>query len=50
MPPVTQLPIPAPLAVGAAIVLCTIFIHALAVVATVNFIRYEIQKGRLAPA
>jgi hypothetical protein len=32
------------LAVGAAIVLCTIFIHALAVVATVNFVRYERQN------
>jgi hypothetical protein len=47
MPQVTQLPILAPLAVGAAIVLCTICIHALAVGATVSFVRYERQKGRV---
>ena len=47
MPQVTHLPILLPSSVGAAIVLCTIFIHALAVVATVNFIRYVRQKGRL---
>ena len=46
MPQVTHLPILLPSSVGAAIVLCTIFIHALAVVATVNFIRYMRQKGR----
>jgi hypothetical protein len=35
-----------PLAVGAIAVLCTIFIHALAVVATVNFVRREKRLGR----
>ena len=35
-----------PLAVGAIAVLCTIFIHALAVVATVNFVRHERKLGR----
>ena len=35
-----------PLAVGLAAVLCTIFIHALAVGATVNFFRYERKRGR----
>src|SRR5580698_8536265 len=35
-----------PLAVGACAVLCTIFIHALAVGATVNFVRYERRLGR----
>ncbi len=35
-----------PLAVGACAVLCTIFIQALAVGATVNFVRYERRLGR----
>ena len=35
-----------PLAVGASAVLCTIFIHALAVGATVNFVRHEKRLGR----
>jgi hypothetical protein len=35
-----------PLAVGAVAVLCTIFIHALAVSATVNFFRYERKRGQ----
>jgi hypothetical protein len=35
-----------PLAVGAIAVLCTLFIHALAVVGTVNFIRREKRLGR----
>ena len=35
-----------PLAVGAIAVLCTIFIHALAVGATVNFVRRERRLGR----
>ena len=35
-----------PLAVGASAVLCTIFIHALAVAATVNFVRHEKRLGR----
>jgi hypothetical protein len=46
-PRVAELPILVPLAVGAAIVICTIFIHALAVGSTVNFVRYEKRKGRL---
>jgi hypothetical protein len=47
MPQVTQLPILVPLTVGGAIVLCTIFIRALAVGATVNLVRYERHKGRM---
>ena len=47
MPQVTELPILLPLAVGVAIVLCTIFIHALAVGATVNFVRHETHEGRM---
>ena len=35
-----------PLLVGAGAVLCTIFIHALTIVATVNFVRYERRRGR----
>src|SRR5271154_1844433 len=35
-----------PLAVGAGAVLCTIFIHALALGATVNFVRHEKRLGR----
>jgi hypothetical protein len=35
-----------PLMVGACVVLCTIFIHALAVSATVSFVRYEKKHGR----
>ena len=35
-----------PLAVGASAVLCTIFIHALALGATVNFVRHEKRLGR----
>ena len=38
-----------PLAVGAIAVLCTIFIHALAVAATVNFIRREKRTGPRGP-
>jgi hypothetical protein len=41
-----QVAILIPLAVGAIAVLCTIFIHALAVDATVNFIRREKRLGR----
>ena len=41
-----QVAILVPLAVGACAVLCTIFIHALAVGATVNFIRHEKRLGR----
>jgi hypothetical protein len=35
-----------PLVVGASAVLCTTFIHALALGATVNFFRYERRRGR----
>ena len=35
-----------PLAVGASAVVCTIFIHALTVSATVNFVRHERRRGR----
>ena len=35
-----------PLAVGASAVLCTIFIHVLALGATVNFVRHEKRLGR----
>ena len=35
-----------PLAVGAGAVLCTIFIHALALGATVNYVRHERRLGR----
>jgi hypothetical protein len=35
-----------PLAVGAVAVLCTIFVHAVALGATVNFLRYERRLGR----
>jgi ion channel len=35
-----------PLAVGASAAACTIFIHALAVVVTVNFVRHERRVGR----
>jgi hypothetical protein len=36
-----------PLAVGASAVTCTIFIHALAVIATVSFVRHERRRGRV---
>jgi hypothetical protein len=35
-----------PLMVGAAAVVCTIFIHALALIATVNFVRNQRRLGR----
>jgi hypothetical protein len=41
-----QVAILMPLAVGAIAVLCTIFIHALALGATVNFFRHERRRGR----
>jgi hypothetical protein len=41
-----QIAILLPLAVGAGAVLCTIFVHALALGATVNFVRYEKRLGR----
>jgi hypothetical protein len=43
---VRQVAIVAPLIVGAGAVLCTIFIHALALGATVNFYRRETRLGR----
>jgi Ion channel len=36
-----------PLAVGASAVTCTVFIHALAVMATVSFVRHERRRGRV---
>jgi hypothetical protein len=36
-----------PLAVGAIAVLCTIFIHALALIATIHLVRYEERHGRV---
>ena len=45
----TQIPriaILIPLAVGAGAVLCTIFIHAFALISTVNFVRHERRLGR----
>jgi hypothetical protein len=41
-----QVAILTPIAVGAIAVLCTIFIHALALGAAVNFFRYEKRRGR----
>ena len=35
-----------PLVVGVGAVVCTIFVHALAMVATVNLFRYERKRGR----
>ena len=35
-----------PLIVGAGAVACTIFIHALALAATINLVRYERKRGR----
>ena len=46
MPQTHRVAILIPLAVGASAVLCSIFIHALAVGATVNFIRREKRLGR----
>jgi hypothetical protein len=39
-----------PLAVGSIAVLCTIFIHALALGTTVNFFRHERRLGRTGPS
>ena len=36
-----------PLAVGAGAVLCTLLIHGMALVANVNFVRYERRRGRV---
>ena len=41
-----QVAILLPIAVGAIAVLCTIFIHALALGATVNYFRYQRRSGR----
>jgi hypothetical protein len=41
-----RIAIPIPLAVGACAVASTIFIRALAVIATVNFVRHERRLGR----
>jgi hypothetical protein len=46
MTQVHQVAIVAPLTVGAGALLCTIFIHALALGATVNSFRREIRLGR----
>jgi hypothetical protein len=46
MPPIHQTAILIPLMVGAGVVLCTFFIHALAVSATVSFVRHEKKIGR----
>ena len=46
MTQVHQVAIAAPLAMGAVATLCTIFIHALALGATVNFFRRETRLGR----
>jgi Ion channel len=41
-----QIAILVPLAVGAIAVMCTIFIRAMAVMATVNFVRHQRRRGR----
>ena len=41
-----QFAILSPLAVGIGAVICTIFVHALALAATVNLFRYERRRGR----
>jgi hypothetical protein len=46
MTQIHQVTILLPLVVGASAVLCTTFIHALALGATVNFFRYERRRGR----
>jgi hypothetical protein len=46
MTQVQQVAIAAPLAVGGLAVLCTIFIHAMALGATLNFFRRETRLGR----
>jgi len=42
-----RIPILIPLAVGALVILCTIFIHALPLSATVDFVRRERRLGRV---
>jgi hypothetical protein len=46
MTQVNQVAIATPLLVGAGAVLCTIFIHAMFLGATVNFFRLELKRGR----
>jgi hypothetical protein len=46
MTQIPRIPISIPLAVGVVPILCTIFIHALAVMATVSFVRRERRLGR----
>jgi hypothetical protein len=41
-----QFAIMAPLVVGVSAVACTIFVHALALAATINFVRHERKLGR----
>src|SRR5579862_2032573 len=43
---IPRIPILIPSAVGAIPILCTVFIHALAVMATVSFVRHERRVGR----
>jgi hypothetical protein len=47
MTQIPRIPLLIPSAVGAIPVICTIFIHALAVMATVGFIRHERSLGRV---
>ena len=47
MPQIHRITILLPLVVGACVVACTIFIHALAVGGTVSFVRYEKKLGRM---
>jgi len=47
MMPNHQLAIVFPLVVGVGVVICTIFVHALALVATVNLFRHERKLGRV---
>ena len=47
MPQTHRITILIPLVVGACVVACTIFIHALAVGATVIFVRYGKKLGRM---
>ncbi len=46
MTQVLRIPVLLPLAVGAVVILCTIFIHAMSVAATLNLLRRERRLGR----
>ncbi len=46
MTQVPRIPILLPLAVGAVVILCTIFIHAVSAITSVNFLRRERRLGR----